>query len=629
MLWLSWLTLATAVVAWSPTNSYAPGKMDCPTSKDIIREANQLRPDEADWVSERHKNTDQELLEFLKRANMSDFDPEDFLKNKANRSLTIGLAFSGGGYRAMLAGAGELSALDSRTTNANDKGLGGLLQSATYITGLSGGNWMVGSLVLNNWTSVQDIVDNKKQIWDISHSIINIGGWNPIKMTKYFTSLNSDLDDKENAGFNTSFTDVWGRALSWQFFDDDDHGAAVTWSGIQDSDPFKNHEMPFPIVVADGRTPGTYIISENSTVFEFSPYELGSWDPSLYQFVDVKYLGSNTTNGSIEGDCIGGFDNGGFVMGTSSSLFNQFILQLNTTDLPDIVKSIANKYLSKWSRKDEDIAVYSPNPFYKTNKGTVGSIAQNETLYLCDGGEDGQNVPLHPLIQPQRKLDVIFAYDNSADTNDSWPDGTSLIKTYQRMNSSQGNGTVFPPVPDAKSFINLNLTARPAFFGCDAKNLSNLFTNNKQPNYTETDVPLIVYTANRPFSFSSNTSTFDLKYDVDKRNSMIRNGFEVASRNNLTLDSEWPACVGCAIIRREQERQGIEQSEQCKKCFEQYCWNGSFDDKEPDQYFSPTGTTNEASSAQPTKPKKGAAAALANPLDTLLWAVMGVALWWL
>ena len=45
---------------------------------------------------------------------------------------------------------------------------------------------------------------------------------------------------------------------------------------------------------------------------------------------------------------------------------------------------------------------------------------------------------------------------------------------------------------------------------------------------------------------------------------MISNGFEIATRSSGSLDDEWAACVGCAIIRREQERQGIEQTEQCK-----------------------------------------------------------------
>ncbi|KAM9915178.1 hypothetical protein OXX59_010620, partial [Metschnikowia pulcherrima] len=69
-------------------------------------------------------------------------------------------------------------------------------------------------------------------------------------------------------------------------------GESLLWSSIQDIDEFANHEMPFPIVVANGRTPGTQLISGNSTVFEVSPYELGSWDPSLYAFTKTKYLGS-------------------------------------------------------------------------------------------------------------------------------------------------------------------------------------------------------------------------------------------------------------------------------------------------------------------------------------------------
>ena len=48
--------------------------------------------------------------------------------------------------------------------------------------------------------------------------------------------------------------------------------------------------MPYPIVVANGRTPHTLIINENSTVFEISPYELGSWDPSLRSFVMLNIL---------------------------------------------------------------------------------------------------------------------------------------------------------------------------------------------------------------------------------------------------------------------------------------------------------------------------------------------------
>ncbi|KAI5292156.1 Lysophospholipase 1, partial [Ascosphaera pollenicola] len=140
---------------------------------------------------------------------LDDFDVSSFLSNTSDgRSIKIGIAFSGGGYRAMLAGAGELSALDNNTVGASSHGLGGLLQSATYLVGLSGGNWLVGSLVMNNWTSVQEIVDENK-IWNLEHSIVNYGGWNPIKAYDYYDGIYDDVKDKEDAGFELSITDTW------------------------------------------------------------------------------------------------------------------------------------------------------------------------------------------------------------------------------------------------------------------------------------------------------------------------------------------------------------------------------------------------------------------------------------
>lgn len=46
--------------------------------------------------------------------------------------------------------------------------------------------------------------------------------------------------------------------------------------------------------------------------------------------------------------------------------------------------------------------------------------ASTRQLTLVDGGENGENIPLHPLIQPARELDVIFAIDSSADTDYNW-----------------------------------------------------------------------------------------------------------------------------------------------------------------------------------------------------------------
>ena len=50
----------------------------------------------------------------------------------------IGIAVSGGGYRAAQYGAGVLSGLDARNDSAKQAGTGGLLQVALYLSGLSG-----------------------------------------------------------------------------------------------------------------------------------------------------------------------------------------------------------------------------------------------------------------------------------------------------------------------------------------------------------------------------------------------------------------------------------------------------------------------------------------------------------
>lgn len=557
-------------------NSYAPVNVTCPSHK-LVREADGISTNESAYLEQRHVLTNKNLINFLEKvANLTDFDAEKFINdNTATHNISIGLAFSGGGYRAMLNAAGQILALDDRYDESNSDGLGGLLQSSTYLTGLSGGNWMVGTLVLNNWLSVGDIVNHEKDIWDLEESIFNPNGINLYSTAKYYLSIGNALGAKRDAGFDTSITDIWGRALSFQFFDNANGGQDLTWSSIRNLSEFKDHNMPFPIVVANGRTPGTYIMNENSTVFEISPYELGSWDPSLRSFVDVKYIGSSLDNGEpTDNTCVNGFDNGGFVMGTSSSLFNQIIISLNSMDINKLLKSLLLTILSRLSYSQDDIAAYKPNPFYGTNYGDYGSISSNDTLFLVDGGEDNQNVPLYPLIQNSRDVDVIFAYDNSADTLQNWPNGSSLVFTYQRQFADQGHGTPFPYVPNVATFLEEELNTRPVFFGCDAANLSSLIEYHGNKDINETDIPLVIYMPNSEVSYATNFSTYKLSYEDDEKWGLIRNGFEVSSRKNFTDDQNWAKCVGCAIIRRQQERFGFEQSDECKQCFLDYCWEG-------------------------------------------------------
>jgi lysophospholipase len=57
---------------------------------------------------------------------------------------------------------------------------------------------------------------------------------------------------------------------------------------------------------------------------QITPLEFGSYDPNLSAMVNITYAGTHLTNGQPPNStaCVTGFDEAGFVMGTSASLFN-------------------------------------------------------------------------------------------------------------------------------------------------------------------------------------------------------------------------------------------------------------------------------------------------------------------
>ncbi|KAK1757381.1 lysophospholipase [Echria macrotheca] len=572
----------------SPSGNYAPAVVPCPATKPTIRSAAAgLSQAETDWLKLRRPATVEPMINLIKRAGISGFDAEAYLKVAAANNISalpnIAIAASGGGYRALMNGAGFVAAADSRTAGATGPGgIGGLLQASTYLAGLSGGGWMVGSIMVNNFSTVENLRDTT---WQFSRSIF-VGpkerGVSVLNTASYWGDIVGQVSDKRDAGFETSLTDLWGRALSYQLINTPDGGPSYTFSSIAETDDFRQGKTPFPILVADGRAPGTKIVSLNATVFEFNPFEMGSFDPTVYGFAPTKYLASNFSGGTIppDGRCVQGLDSASFVMGTSSSLFNIFLLQnISAVDsIPGFVGDALVSLLTDISADDNDIAQYVPNPFLGWGNNRSSPIYSASELDLVDGGEDLQNIPLTPLIQPARAVDVIFAVDSSADTPQNWPNATAMRATYDRSLSKIANGTLFPPVPDANTFINLGLNQRPTFFGCDPANFS--ISDKKQ-----TVPPLIVYIPNAPYTAFSNVSTFTPSYSDAQRNDIIRNGFDSATQGNGTLDDKWTVCVACAVLSRSLWRTGTPIPAPCAECFGRYCWNGTVDDVDRGPYL--------------------------------------------
>lgn len=597
-----------ALVVRTLATGYAPETVSCPSNAQFIREADSISSQEKEWVSERHKVTDEAIQDYLSRTGV-DYNQDAVEGN--DTSINVALAFSGGGNRAMLNAAGSIAALDNRTDGSVEYGLGGILQSATYIAGLSGGSWPLATLAFQDWPTIDEVVfENPYNVWNLTtgNSMINMS--HPLSLIFAFITNNyekaishvsywnepsgegigDDLESKTDAGFPVSVTDVWGLALGHILFPkgSDNWLNSATWSSIRNSSSFYNHEMPFPLVTALARKPGSLVFDLNSPIVEFNPFEMGTFDTSINAFHDIKYLGSDVNNGEpVNDSCIIGFDNANFIVGTTSSLFNSLMETFfcdTCHSFNFVVRYFLKKFLQSMSNKFQDIAWYKPNPFYNCEFLLSDNLTSSETLYLMDGGLAGEIIPLSTLMVKERNLDVVFSFDNDGS---KWPDGTSLIDTYERQFTYEGKSTVCPYVPGQSTFQYYNLTAKPTFFGCNASNLTALIKDDVIP-------PLVIYFANRPYEFFSNTSTFKLSYSDHEKKGMVANGFDVASRGNST--SDWKTCVGCALIRRAEERAQVEQSDQCRKCFEQYCWDGSlYEDPlyEPKPNFTLEGLTDD------------------------------------
>ncbi|KAK6602166.1 Lysophospholipase [Botrytis cinerea] len=514
-------------------SGYAPTTSDCPSSdRPVLRDSLSTSSQELSWLKKRRANTVPALREFLGRLNITGFNSNSYIDNARNTSQlpNIAIAVSGGGYRALMNGAGAIAAFDNRTLGS-------------IATGLSGGGWLLSSLYGNEFPTVEEILSNERAnpLWQFQNPIWigpDLGDTGTSNAEAYFEALLNQVQSKADAGFNTSMTDLWGRAIAYQLLNTTNIDNSHTFSSIQTSTKFASGTIPMPILVADGRKDGqTVFSSKDTTNYEFNPWEMGSFDD--IGFAPLKYI-------------------------------------KDTNMVPDMLKGFITNMLKEVGDDDNDIADWTRvNPFYGWKSSTNPS-AKSKRLTLVDGGEDLQNIPFTPLIQAVRGVDVIFAVDSSADTLSprgmNWPNGTAIVATYERS-LAQDNGTTFPSIPDINTIVNLGLNSRPTMFGCDARNLSSTST-----------APIVVYLPNSPYVYHSNVSTFTMSYELEVRNAIIQNGYDVVTMGNATVDSEWPTCVGCAIMSRSWDRTNTTTPEVCKSCFTKYCWDGTINSTTPVAY---------------------------------------------
>ena len=535
----------------SSDDSYAPVGVACPLTP-LVRPAIGLSPLEAAYRDIRYAKASASLVRWLRSVN-SDF----VVDSAADLSLpTLALTTSGGGSRTLLLGAGVIQAFDARevdgvngnTTTSTTATTAGLFQSLTYQAGLSGGAWLLSSIAGNDYPTVSYLRD---ELWHQAFEASLLVPENILASDTY-SHIVKDLVEKADAGFPPTFTDPWGRLLAYQLLEGADGGVMKTMSGIADTSNFTSYNAPYPIITALGvqYADGECNPELNGTQYEFHPYEFGSWDDGVAAFALTHILGSRLSNGIPQnGTCVINYDNLGYVLGTSSTLFNQYFCPATVVPSNSSNASIFEFTAGMLSSFEnltvrEEFAVY-PNPFH--NFGGSTAISKDLDLYLADGGEALQNNPIWPFLQQARGVDVIIVNDNSADNNENFPNGTEVLTTYQQAIAAGLDR--MPEIPSIETFVSEGLNRRATFFGCNDDSMAT-----------------IIYLPNVNYTYASNTSTSQFVYLPDETDAMIANGNAVATQNGT---EGWATCLACGIMKKASKN----LPNACSECFSIYCYN--------------------------------------------------------
>jgi len=68
----------------------------------------------------------------------------------------------------------------------------------TYISGLSGGSWLVGSIAVNNFATIDTLRQN---YWHLSDNLVFPSGF--INQVEFYDDIYDQVQQKADAGFDT------------------------------------------------------------------------------------------------------------------------------------------------------------------------------------------------------------------------------------------------------------------------------------------------------------------------------------------------------------------------------------------------------------------------------------------
>lgn len=429
-----------------------------------VRISQDLCSPELDFRIKRRQHTAKALARYLDVPE-SEVHPEDV--------PTIAICGSGGGLRALVAGTSSyLSAYES-----------GLFECVTYMAGVSGSCW----LQMLYYSSVgkvshQKIIDHLKQRLDVHIAyppaalrLLNQAPTNKFLLSGFVEKLRGVPD----ADFG--LVDIYGLLLAarllvpkgelsvdyydlkvsnQRFYIEDGHQPLPIYTAVR-------HEIPDPPddfrdMAKDAR------VSDNHfdwfqwfewTPFEFFCEELNAGIPTWA--VGRKFHGGNTVwreNGLALPEL-----KVPLMMGIWGSAFCATLSHYYKEISPVIKAAGFGQLDAALAQKDKDLVKVHPvDPALIPNfmlglkdklpPGCPDSVHEASHLQLMDAGMSN-NLPIYPLLRPGRDVDVVVAFDASADVKtDNW---IKVVDGYVRQRGIRGwpMGAGWPPAGESSGDV--------------------------------------------------------------------------------------------------------------------------------------------------------------------------------
>lgn len=366
----------------------------------------QLLPEEYRYVAERAGKTEAPLRQLL---------GEVCLRGDANLPR-IAFCLSGGGYRAMISSLGFL--LGAKNI--------GLFDTATYMAGLSGSTWLLGSLVAYasfvDKLSLQDFRQDLQQrvaidFWKLSEADLRSITQQILKKKKEIKELKNWEEviiavgeiilDMLDPGNMIQSADLWGGILAKRLLGDISGSQELTFGTLRNF--LQNYAVfPFPIFTAtinDYTDPHAHSLYE---WLEVTPFNTGS--TFLNSFIKTEDFGSKFNVGQMTDrlpeETLGYF----FGMFGSAYSFSigdvlWYFTEGNHTLLEWITSFVVKHHLYKHHLLPSQVNNFA--------YGVSGNPLSTHLKITCADGGMSCNLPVAALLRFERAVDVIVVCDAS------------------------------------------------------------------------------------------------------------------------------------------------------------------------------------------------------------------------